>query len=64
MTAADLTKQDRRRLNGGVEQVLQKSAYSRDELDTTTWLRVLEETASVKQNPSLFMTTTVARARS
>jgi CheY-like chemotaxis protein len=32
VTAADLTEEDRRRLNGGVEHVLQKAAYSREEL--------------------------------
>jgi adenylate cyclase len=32
VTAADLTEEDRRRLNGGVERVLLKGAYTRDEL--------------------------------
>jgi DNA-binding response OmpR family regulator len=32
MTAADLTTEDRRRLQGQVEQILQKGLYSRDEL--------------------------------
>ena len=32
VTGADLTEEDHRNLNGGVEKVLSKSAYSRDEL--------------------------------
>ena len=32
VTAADLTDEDHRRLNGGVERILQKAAYSRDAL--------------------------------
>ncbi len=32
VTAADLTEDDHKRLNGGVERILQKSAYSRDAL--------------------------------
>ncbi len=32
VTAADLTEADRRRLNGGVERIVQKAAYSREEL--------------------------------
>ena len=32
MTAKDLTPDERRRLNGTVEQILQKGAYSREEL--------------------------------
>ena len=32
MTAKDLTEEDRRRLNGGVERIIQKSGQSRDEL--------------------------------
>ena len=32
VTAADLTEDDRRRLNGGVLHVLQKSAQTRDQL--------------------------------
>ncbi|HET8728464.1 MAG TPA: response regulator, partial [Alphaproteobacteria bacterium] len=32
VTAADLTEEDRRQLNGGVEQVLSKTAYGCDEL--------------------------------
>jgi PAS domain S-box-containing protein len=32
ITAKDLTKEDRERLNGGVDRVVQKGAYSRDEL--------------------------------
>jgi hypothetical protein len=32
VTAKDLTPEDRRRLNGYVEQILQKGAYSREEL--------------------------------
>jgi CheY-like chemotaxis protein len=32
VTAKDLTEDDRRRLNGYVEQILQKGAYSRDVL--------------------------------
>ncbi len=32
VTAADLSEEDRRRLSGGVEQVVLKAAYSRDEL--------------------------------
>jgi len=32
VTAADLTESDRRRLNGGVEHILQKAAYGREEL--------------------------------
>ena len=32
MTAKDLTDEDRRRLNGGVEHVVQKGAHSRDDL--------------------------------
>jgi CheY-like chemotaxis protein len=32
VTAMDLTKEDRQRLNGYVEQILLKGAYSRDEL--------------------------------
>jgi CheY-like chemotaxis protein len=32
VTAADLSEEDRRRLSGGVERVLLKAAYSRDEL--------------------------------
>jgi CheY-like chemotaxis protein len=32
LTAMDLTDEDRRRLNGEVEQVIQKGAYGRDEL--------------------------------
>ena len=32
LTAMDLTDEDRRRLNGEVEQVMQKGAYDRDEL--------------------------------
>ncbi len=38
VTAADLTEEDHRRLNGAVERVLLKQACSRDEL-----LRVLRE---------------------
>ena len=32
VTGADLTEEDHRNLNGGVEKILNKSAYSRDEL--------------------------------
>lgn len=32
VTAKDLTSEDRHRLNGAVEQILQKGAYSREEL--------------------------------
>ena len=32
VTAKDLTLEDRRRLNGSVEQILQKGAYSREAL--------------------------------
>ncbi len=32
ITAMDLTEEDRRRLNGGVERILQKGLYSREEL--------------------------------
>jgi signal transduction histidine kinase/CheY-like chemotaxis protein/putative methionine-R-sulfoxide reductase with GAF domain len=32
ITAADLTEQDRARLNGGVEQILRKTAFERDDL--------------------------------
>jgi CheY-like chemotaxis protein len=32
ITCADLSAQDRARLNGGVEHILQKSAHSREEL--------------------------------
>jgi CheY-like chemotaxis protein len=32
VTAKDLTQDDRLRLNGSVRQILQKGAYSRDEL--------------------------------
>ena len=32
LTAMDLTDEDRRRLNGEVERVMQKGAYDRDEL--------------------------------
>jgi adenylate cyclase len=32
VTGADLTEEDRRRLNGGVERILSKSAYSLEEL--------------------------------
>ena len=32
ITAAELTDDDRRRLNGGVERILQKAAFERDEL--------------------------------
>ena len=32
VTAKDLTAEDRRRLNGHVEKILQKGGYSRDEL--------------------------------
>jgi signal transduction histidine kinase/DNA-binding response OmpR family regulator len=32
VTAMDLTDDDRRRLNGGVERIIQKSAYPRDDL--------------------------------
>jgi CheY-like chemotaxis protein len=32
VTAADLTDEDRQRLRGGVEHILEKAAYSRDEL--------------------------------
>lgn len=32
VTAAELTEEDHRRLNGGVEMVLQKTSYSREEL--------------------------------
>jgi len=32
VTAADLTDEDRRRLRGGVEHILEKAAYSRDDL--------------------------------
>jgi CheY-like chemotaxis protein len=32
VTAADLSEEDHRRLKGGVERVLLKAAYSRDEL--------------------------------
>jgi CheY-like chemotaxis protein len=32
ITAKDLTEEDRRRLNGGVENVIQKGTYKRDEL--------------------------------
>ncbi len=32
VTAATLSEEDHRRLNGGVERVLAKSAFSRDEL--------------------------------
>ena len=32
ITAADLSAQDRARLNGGVEQILRKTAFDRDDL--------------------------------
>jgi CheY-like chemotaxis protein len=32
VTAAELSDEDRRRLNGGVERVLQKAAFTRDQL--------------------------------
>ena len=32
LTAKDLTEEDRRRLDGGVERILQKAAYSRESL--------------------------------
>jgi CheY-like chemotaxis protein len=32
VTAKDLTDDDRRRLNGGVHEILQKGAYGRDDL--------------------------------
>jgi CheY-like chemotaxis protein len=32
ITAKDLTDEDRRRLNGGVERILQKDAPTRDEM--------------------------------
>ncbi|MCZ6846530.1 MAG: response regulator, partial [Alphaproteobacteria bacterium] len=32
ITAADLSEQDRARLNGGVEQILRKTAFNRDDL--------------------------------
>jgi hypothetical protein len=32
VTAKDLTDDDRRRLNGGVERIIEKSAYDRDDL--------------------------------
>ena len=32
VTAKDLTEEDRRRLNGGVERILQKDAPTRDEM--------------------------------
>ncbi len=32
ITAADLSEQDRARLNGGVEQILRKTAFDRDDL--------------------------------
>jgi hypothetical protein len=32
VTALDLTEDERRRLNGAVEQVIRKGAYDRDEL--------------------------------
>ena len=32
LTAKDLTDEDRRRLNGHVEAILQKGAYTREEL--------------------------------
>jgi CheY-like chemotaxis protein len=32
VTAKELTPEDRQRLNGSVEKILQKGAYSRDEL--------------------------------
>jgi len=32
VTGADLSEADHRHLNGGVERILSKSAYSRDEL--------------------------------
>jgi CheY-like chemotaxis protein len=38
MTSRDVSEDDRRRLNGGVERVLQKASVSREEL-----LRVLRE---------------------
>jgi hypothetical protein len=39
ITAKDLTEEDRRRLNGHVEKILQKGVYSRDELrrEVRTW---------------------------
>ncbi|MEO0561898.1 MAG: response regulator, partial [Chloroflexota bacterium] len=32
VTAKELTEEDRRRLNGGIQRILQKGAYSRDQL--------------------------------
>jgi signal transduction histidine kinase/CheY-like chemotaxis protein/HAMP domain-containing protein/putative methionine-R-sulfoxide reductase with GAF domain len=48
VTALDLSAEDRRRLNGGVEQILSKSAYAPGELIT----RVGALLAEVKRSPS------------
>jgi hypothetical protein len=49
ITAKELTPEDRQRLNGSVEKILQKGVYSREEL-----LREVHElvTASVRSKPA------------
>ena len=46
VTAKDLTPDDRQRLNGYVEQILQKGAYSREEL-----LREVRDLVAVRVQP-------------
>ncbi len=48
VTALDRTAEDRQRLNGGVEQILSKSAYAPAELIT----RVGALLAEIKRSPS------------
>jgi signal transduction histidine kinase/DNA-binding response OmpR family regulator len=53
VTAKELTEEDRRRLSGNVEQVLQKGAYTREELLSevrTLVLSCTRSTADVKDN--------------
>jgi PAS domain S-box-containing protein len=50
VTAKDLTPEDRLRLNGSVEQILQKGAYSREELFRE--VRDLVRSASVREQPA------------
>jgi CheY-like chemotaxis protein len=50
LTAKDLTPEDRLRLNGSVERILQKGAYRREEL--LQEVRALVRSASVRNQPA------------
>ena len=50
VTAKEITEEDRRRLNGAVERIVRKGAYSRKEL-----LRVVRELVAADAPPSRVM---------